>query len=100
MYFESSHDVTNVILIGRESDISVIVHKKDGLVKIQLLLKPSVEDQTSHTQIMDATDAVAVIYKLWTDGELFPVKTLLHLQNDVINYLQERLLTVESDRGK
>jgi hypothetical protein len=49
---------------------------------------------------MDATDAVAVIYKLWADGELFPVKTLLHLQNDVINYLQERLLTVESNRGK
>jgi hypothetical protein len=100
MYFESSHNETNVILIGRESDISVIVIKQDGQVKIKLLLRNSIEDQSSHNTVMDAMDGVATIYKLWTDGNLFPVKTLLHLQNDIINYLQEQLLTVQSIGGK
>lgn len=36
---------------------------------------------------MPPAEAVAVIYKLWNDGALFPSKMLIHLQNDVINHI-------------
>ena len=100
MYFENHLDKYNVLLVGRESDIGVLIDKTGDKLKIHLTLRESVVDQTAHDKTLDPRDALSVIYKLWTDGELFPVKTLIHLQNDLIEYLQDQLLTVESTGGK
>lgn len=75
-----------IIRIGRESDISVRV-KHQGKTTVTLELKNTIEDQTAHNKEMDPHDAIAVLYKLWNDGELFPSKLLIHLQNDVINHI-------------
>lgn len=100
MYFEAMQEVTNIILIGRESDIGVVLHKADGIVKLHLTVRDSVDDKSAHDKTLDAVDGLAMIYKLWNDGNLFPIKMLLHLQNDLIEYLQDQLLTVQSTGGK
>ena len=42
MYFEAMQEVTNIILIGRESDIGVVLHKADGIVKLHLTVMTNV----------------------------------------------------------
>jgi hypothetical protein len=100
MYFENHDCDYNIILIGRESDISLRVNKREQKIYITILLRETVADQSSHQKKLEAPDAIAVVYKLWNDGELFPVRTLIHLQNDVIEYLQDDILTVSKNEVK
>ena len=78
MYFEATQEITNIILIGRESDIGVVLHKTDEGLKLHLTVRDSVDDKSAHNKTLMAADGLAMIYKLWNDGNLFPVKTLLH----------------------
>lgn len=75
-----------IIRAGRESEISILV-KHSPKTTLTLELHSSVEDQTAHNTELSPQDAIAIIYKLWNDGVLFPYKMLIHLQNDVINHI-------------
>jgi len=86
MFLSKAGHSYNIILIGRESDISIHVQHEPSTL-ITLSLRSSVDDQSAHEKTMPPAEAVAVIYKLWNDGALFPSKMLIHLQNDVINHI-------------
>jgi hypothetical protein len=76
----------NVILVGRESDVSIFVeHEPETL--ITLTLRDADENGKKSYEKLKPQDAVAILYKLWNDGTLIPSKLLIHLQNDVINHI-------------
>jgi hypothetical protein len=76
----------NIILIGRESDISIFVeHEPETLMTITLR-EPDADNKTLYEKLTPQ-DAIAIIYKIWNEGVLFPNKLLIHLQNDVINHI-------------
>jgi hypothetical protein len=86
MFLSKESSEYYIVIAGRESDITILV-KHQPNTTLTLILKPSVTDQSAHNKEMSPQDAIAIIYKLWNDGELFPTKLLINLQNDVINHI-------------
>ena len=76
----------NIILMGRESDISIFVEHEPETLLTLTLREPDQDGNTLYEKL-SPPDAIAIIYKLWNEGILFPNKMLVHLQNDVINHI-------------
>jgi hypothetical protein len=76
----------NIILAGRESDVSISVEHEPE-TRMTLVLREPDEDGNKLYEKLKPQDAIAVLYKLWNEGLLIPSKMLIHLQNDVINHI-------------
>ena len=96
MFVETIHNEKCLVRIGRDSDVSVtIVRKKDKLF-MRIEARPTVIDPHLYTgKDMPFADGAALVYKMWSEGELVQPKLLIHLQNDVISYLTGTLTLEE-----
>ena len=92
MFVETIHNEKCLVRIGRDSDATITVLRRKDKLFMRIDVRPTVADQHLYAnKEMPFADGSALVYKMWSEGELIQPKLLIHLQNDVISYLTNKV---------
>lgn len=92
MFVETIHNEKCLVRIGRDSDATVTVIRRKNKLFMKIEVRSTVADQDLYKdKEMPFADGAALVYKMWSEGELIQPKLLIHLQNDVISYLTDKV---------
>jgi hypothetical protein len=92
MFVETIHNEKCLVRIGRDSDATITVLRRKDELFMKISVRTTVTDQELFTdKEMPFADGAALVYKMWSEGEMIQSKLLIHLQNDVISYLTNKI---------
>jgi hypothetical protein len=92
MFVETIHNEKCLVRIGRDSDATITVLRRKNELFMKISVRSTVADQELFTdKEMPFADGAALVYKMWSEGDMIQSKMLIHLQNDVISYLTNKI---------
>lgn len=92
MFVETIHNEKCLVRIGRDSDATITVLRRKDKLFMKIEVRSTVADQELFDdKEMPFDEGAALVYKMWSEGEMIQSKLLIHLQNDVISYLTNKV---------